>query len=162
MAKEFRTIEEALQYLEASIVLNLEKIGEEIKSVLRQHVWVLWYNRPYTPTHYTRTLELIDCLTVTKAKKIAGGYEVMIYFDTDKINPYPPANPGEWTRHQSITDGQDVSEFIPLWIEEGQNSPLFSYSGVHPVQETIDWEKEDQYVFTRMKELLGRQGFKCL
>ena len=159
--KEFKSISAALAYLETHVVISLERIGEELKGVLRNNVRLLWYERDYTPTHYTRTYELIDSITVSKAKKVGNGYEVMIYFDTDKINPYP-ASDGEWSKHQSITTGTDVSVYIPLWADQGQNSPLFSYEGVGFMKETIDWIKEDEYLKNRMIELLVMKGFNVL
>jgi hypothetical protein len=162
VAKSFTNMDDLLKYLESNIPIDLEKIGEEIKGVLRFNVQQLWYNRPFTPTHYTRTFELIDSITCSKAKKVGNGeYQVQIYFDTDKINPYPSEN-GEWSKHESITTGTNIAPYLPLWIEEGQNSPLFSYDGVHPVETTIDWVIEDQYLKNRMIELLEKRGFKCM
>jgi hypothetical protein len=157
----FNSIEAALKYIEANLPINLNKMAEEIKSILRNNVRVLWYERDFTPTHYTRTMELIDCISVKKAVKIGNAYQVKIYFDTNLINPYPSEN-GEWSKHESITDGRDVSQYIPSFIEYGQNSPLFPYDGVHPVQETIDWIKEVNYLKTRMMELLKDKGFSCI
>lgn len=162
LAKQFSNWTDLMKHLESQMVVNLEKIGEEIKSVLRHNVKTLWYDRPFTPTHYSRTFELIDSITCSKAKQIGNGaYQVQIYFDTDKINPYP-ASDGEWSKHESITTGTNVNVYIPIWANEGQDSPLFSYEGVHFVEATIDWEKEDKYLMNRMKELLEKQGWKCL
>ena len=159
--KTFKTIDAALKYIELQIPINLEKIGEELRDVLRNNVRLLWYGRGYTPTHYTRTYELIDSLSVTKAKKVGNAWEVMIYFDTDKIHPYPAEN-GEWSKHQSITNGQNVAEWIPYWTNFGQDSPLFSYDGVGFLEETLRWESDDKYVRNRMKELLEDKGFTCI
>lgn len=160
--KEFTSWDSLFKYLEEQVEVNINKIGEEIKSVLRNNVRVLWYERPFTPQYYSRTYELIDSISLKRAKKTAlGTYECEIYFDTDKINPYPSEN-GEWSKHQSITDDEDVSEFIPLWVEEGENSPLFSYEGVYPVRETKDFLEEDKYLKNRMKELLEDKGFICV
>jgi hypothetical protein len=160
--KQFTTWDSLFKYLEEQVEVNIQKIGEEIKGVLRNNVRLLWYERDFTPQYYTRTYELIDSITCRKAKKTAiGTYEVEIYFDTDKINPYPSEN-GEWSKHESITDGSNVSQYIPQYIEEGQNSSIYSYEGVHPVRETVDWEKDDRYLKNRMKELLEDKGFICI
>lgn len=159
--KTFKNLDEALAYLESSVSVNLEVIGENIKEILRKNVEKLWYG-VYTPSHYTRTHEYINSITVTKANKVGEGYEVMIYFDTDKINPHGPAKEGEWPRHQSIIGGDDVSKMIPHWIEYGQNSPLYSYAGVEPAGRTADWVREEKYLKKRMIELLTANGFKCI
>lgn len=160
--KQFDSISALMKHLESQMVVNLEKIGEEIKGWLRNNVRLLWYERDFTPSAYTRTMELINCLSIRKAKKIGNGqYQVEIFFDTDQMNTYP-ASGGEWSKHESITTGTDVRLMLPLWIEEGQNSPLFSYDGVHPVQTTIDEIEQDKYLKNRMMELLEKQGWKCM
>lgn len=151
-----------MKHLESQMVLNLAKIGEEVKGWLRNNVHLLWYNRPFTPQNYDRTFELIECLSVRPVKKTGNGqYQVEIYFDTDKMNTYPAEN-GQWSKHESITTGTDVRLFIPLWIEEGQNSPLYSFDGVHPVETTISEVEQDHYIKNRMMELLRDKGYKCV
>lgn len=150
-----------MKYVESNVVVDLEAIGEKIKNILRENVKKLWYERNYTPTHYTRTFELIDSITVSQARKINKGYEVVIYFDPDKINPYPAEN-GEWSKHESITTGTNIAPYLPLWIEEGQNSPLFSYEGVHPVKTTKEYLRQNQYIIREMAKLLEAKGFKVI
>jgi hypothetical protein len=157
---DFKNLNALFKYMEKTQPIDLEKLGNEIKGWLRNNVRVLWYERSYTPKFYERTFELIESITCSKAKKIGNGeYQVKIYFDTDKINPYSGEN-GMWSQHQSITNGADVSSFIPLWIEEGQNSSIFSYEGVHPVRITKEEIKEDDYIKTRLKELLEHRGYR--
>lgn len=156
---QIRSFKQLEQVLLQSIAIGVEEIGKQIKEMLRKNVQELWYERSYTPTNYTRTFELIDSITVTDVERVPDGYQVVIYFDTDKINPYPPAQEGEWPRHQSITDGADVSAYIPQWIEFGQNSPLFSYEGVHAMQKTKEEVVDDDWIKKRIKDLLGVKGF---
>ena len=59
--------------LEAEVVFDLNKIGEEVKSWLRNNIRLLWYERKYEPKNYTRTFELIDCLEIRKAQKLSNG-----------------------------------------------------------------------------------------
>lgn len=159
----FTNLSDLFKYIEKEIPINLEKIGEEVKSVLRNNVRLLWYGRSFTPTHYTRTMEYIDSISLKKAKKVGDSWQVEIYFDTDKINPYPAEN-GEWSKHESITNGEDMSAAIPYFIEFGNNpngkNPIYEYEGVRPVGETIDWIKEDNYLRNRMIELLEMKGYK--
>lgn len=156
---QIRSFKQLEQVLLQKIALSVEEIGKQIKEMLRKNVQELWYERSYTPTHYTRTFELIDSITVTEAKRVPDGYQVVIYFDTDKIHPYPPAKPREWPRHQSVTDGADVSFYIPWWVEFGQKSPLFSYEGVHAMEKTKEEVIDDEWIKQRIKEVLGVRGF---
>jgi hypothetical protein len=74
--KEFTSWDSLFKYLEEQVEVNINKIGEEIKSVLRNNVRVLWYERPFTPQYYSRTYELIDSISLKRAKKTAlGTYE---------------------------------------------------------------------------------------
>lgn len=154
---EFKDMNSLLKYIELNLPINLEKIGEEVKNVLRENVENLWYGRNYTPTHYTRTMEYIDSIQCSKARKIGGGYQIEIYFASDLILPHSP-NGGEWGQHESVY-GEDVSSAIPYYIEYGNNSPLFSYDGVRPVGVTKDWLNDTDYVKKRMRELLSKYGY---
>lgn len=161
MAKTFNTIEELMIYLQNKIPVNLELIAEEVKGILRDNVQTLWYDRPYNPTNYIRTMEYINSISCSNAKKISNGnYEVKIYFATDLIQPHTN-NSNEWNQHASIY-GEDVSAQIPYYIEEGNNSSLYSYEGVHPVKITEKWLKDNDFVRRRMIELLGKYGFTII
>jgi hypothetical protein len=158
----FNNPDSLMKHLESQMVNNLQKIGDEVKSWLRNNVRLLWYERDFTPQAYTRTMELIECISVRPVKKTGNGqYQVEIFFDTDKMNTYP-ASDGEWSKHESITTGTDVRLMIPSFIEWGQDSPLFSYAGVHPVEITISEIEQDKYIITRMRELLESKGYKCV
>lgn len=162
MVKQFKNLDEVWSYIEKNIVINLEQIGKEVRDLLYKNVDTLWYGRGYTPTHYTRTRQLIDSITVSKARKTTDGYEVLIYFDSDKIEPLSPGNPGEWTRHKSIVTDTPSAVYLPLWIEKGQNSPLFSYEGVHAVEKTKQEIISDDLIKKRIMSLLGMKGFKVM
>lgn len=160
---EFKSLKELNDYIEKQYLVQfLEKIGNEIKGWLKNNVRLLWYERDFTPTHYTRTMELIECISVRPVKKNAdGSYQTEVFFDTDKMHTYP-ASDGEWSKHESITSGTDVRLMIPAFVEFGENSPLFSYEGVHPVETTKEEIISDGYIINRMKELLESKGIKCI
>lgn len=166
--KTFTSISELLNYIESNMVINLEKIGEEVKSYLRTTILTDWY-RDHQPTYYERSNMLIDSLTVTKAKKIGNGYEVKIFFDPDKITPTPPGQEGWFPGHSNITDGassyngMSYGELLPIWIEQGQNSSINPFSGIGMVEKTKnDLLRGDRYLLERMKELLELKGFKIV
>jgi hypothetical protein len=163
-SKVFDNYNLLVKYLENNILLDMQKIGEEVKNVLRNNVRVLFYERNgmnWTPEDYTRTYELIDSLTVTPVKKIGNKYEVSVYFDDSKINPYKVA--GEWSAHESVVTGADISQNLPFYMEYGNQSPLYSYKPTSPpVETTIQELKDDNYIKERLKELLEMQGYKVI
>lgn len=95
---------------------------------------------------------------MSKAKRTINGYEVVIYFDINKINPYP-AQDGEWSKHESIVDGKDVTSNIPYYIEYGNKSPIYSYEGVRPVEITKEWLNNTNYINNKISQLLKSHGF---
>lgn len=158
---------ELMKMIELQVISNLSKIGEEVKSYLRTTLLNDWYHS-YMPTHYERTNMLIDSLTVSPVKKLGNTFQVEIYFDENKIVPVPTSTVGMFPAHMNITDGSSdysgmsYGELLPLWIEEGQHSSIHSYTGIHMVERTVDWIKEDNYLKVRMKELLEAKGYKCI
>lgn len=164
MAKQFERISDLMKYLETQIPINLEKIGEEVKSVLRFNLLNNWY-RTYEPQYYERTDMLINSLEVSKAKRIGDSWQVSIFFNEEKILPSPASQSGFFPAHSNVTDGassfngMSYGELLPWWIEEGQHSSIHSYTGIHMVKDTIDWAKSDGYLKNRMCELLQRNGF---
>lgn len=54
--KYFKDLNSLFDYTEKSIPVTLEQVGEQIKQILRKNVKELWYDRPFTPNYYTRTM----------------------------------------------------------------------------------------------------------
>jgi hypothetical protein len=163
--KAFRNFAELIKHLENNILIDIQKIGEEVKNILRNNVRVLWYERNgmnWSPRDYERSWQLIDSITCKKALKVGDKYQVEIFFDTDKIQPMYGTDDKPWTRHMSIVDNHSVADAIPYYIEYGNNSPIYEYEGVHPVETTITDLKSDDYIKERLKELLEKQGYKIL
>lgn len=165
--KTFSNFNDLYKYLEFQIPINLEKIGEEIKGVLKRFILTDWY-AAHLPTHYERTNSLINSLKVSKAKKIGKSYEVMIFFDSELLPPAPSSEVGYFPSYMNVTngdtlwEGESLSILVPWFIEEGQSSKIHSYKGIHMVRKTVDWAIEDNYIRTRMIELLEYKGFKCI
>lgn len=169
--KTFKSISEALAYIETNMVINLEKIGEEIAGVLKHYVKMNWYdymdNKKDAINGYQRTMDILNSISVTKAKPIGKGmYEVRIFFDETKINQIN--YPGRlFNAHMSVDGstsygGMSIAQWVVWWMNYGQNSPLYSYPGVGFLEETIEWTEDDQYHINRMRELLEDKGFICI
>lgn len=162
----FNNIKDLIKYVESNVVVSLEQIGKEIKSVLRHELLTTWYET-YTPQYYERTNMLIESISVSKAKKVGNSYEVKIFFDETKILPVE-SDKGMFPAHMNITDGSNIyngmsyGELLPLWVEKGQHSSIHSYTGVKMTERTVDWIKEDNYLKVRMLEILKDKGFICI
>jgi len=163
-SKVFSDFNSLMKHLENNILLDIQKIGEEVKNVLRNNVRVLFYERNgmnWTPENYTRTYELIDSITVSPVNKIGNKYKLSVYFDDNKIHPYKVS--GEWSAHESVVTEENISKNLPFYMEYGNQSSLYSYEpDSPPVETTIKDLKDDNYIKTRLKELLEMQGYKVI
>lgn len=168
MMPDFNNLESLYHYLNVQIQDSLRLVAEQVEDILKEYVMQNWYNRPdFNPSNrYTRTYEYINSITVDKVSIDANGnYYVTLYFDTNKIRPYPSDGAGRWSRHESITDGEDVSEHIPLWIEEGNNPngghPIYEYPGAHPVRDTKEYLQSTNYHVNKIIEILKEKGINA-
>lgn len=159
-----------LQHLEKHVKFSLEEVAKIVEEEIKDYVMKNLYNE-YTPTHYTRTYDYINSLTVKKARKEGNGYAVEIFFDTDKIYPRPPDGDGKgglgrWSRHSSITSyngggsGDDMSDMIPLWIEEGVSGSLYDRDGIYTMENTKKIMEQTKYHLHAIKAILEKKGFK--
>ena len=168
--KTFTSISAVLKYLEQNMVINLEKIGEEIAGVLKNYVNLNWYqymdNKKDATGGYERTMDILNSISVTKARPLGNGaYEVKIFFDETKIRMIE--YDGLFNAHLSVDgtgmyQGMSIPQWVVYWMNYGQNSPLYSYPGVGFLEETIEWTENDRYHINRMIELLEMKGFKCV
>lgn len=133
---KFTNTKQIEKYLEKQIIKALTEVAD----VVRQRLYDTVKNRLYdawTPSQYKRTMELLKCISHTKVKKVYGSYVVNIYYDTKKIHPYV-SDDARWNKHADFW-GEDVSEYIPLWIEYGTDNQYFSHDGILAVEDTLEW-----------------------
>lgn len=124
--------------------------------VVKDHVQRLVYDAyiPQGENHYDHTFELLNSVTVGEIKV---GYKYMtfeIYMDTEKIGSYVTKSKKEWNQHASV-DPVDVSEYIPLWIEEGTEGSLHDKEGVHYMEQStieLDGGKLAQAFADRLRQ----------
>lgn len=160
---QFNNFKDLIKYINKCVEINTEKIAKEISGVLRKYVQDNWYN-DYTPAHYERTMDILNSITVSKAKKTMLGYDVEIYFDESKIRmiEYSGFNAHMSVDGEGIYQGMSIPEWVVYWMNYGQNSPLWSYQGAFFLEDTIQWTQDDNYHINRMAELLEGQGFNVL
>lgn len=158
-------LKKMLQYAERHVKIALEEVAKVVEEEIKNYVMKNLYNA-YEPTHYTRTYDYINSLTVRKARKEGNGYTVEIFFDTDKIYPRAPDEKGRWSRHSSITSynkgrtPDDVSDMIPVWIEYGTNGSLWDRDGIYTMENTKKIMEQTKYHLHEIKKILEKRGFK--
>lgn len=87
----------------------------------------------YTPTQYDRTYEFLNSNDTKLDKKV---YKNNIYMFV-----YTPTTLEFMGRHPSWVDGSNQNKNIPYWIQNGNDSPLFSYEArdyITPTRNEID------------------------
>ena len=165
MAQVFNNLKELQKYLEKHVELNIAKIGEEVKGVLRKFILDDLYGS-YTPTMYDRTNQFLEAVEVKPVKKSGNTFQVEIFINPDKIQP--EVRPyGEWSAHASSLGenygdtsygGKSISEWLIEWLEYGNNSP-FSRGKIGMIENTREWIRDDNYIYNTMKARLEQAGF---
>lgn len=163
----FSNLKELQKYLEKHVELNITKIGQEVKSVLRNFILNDLY-KEYTPAMYERTNQFLEAVDVEPVKKEGNSYSVRIFINPDKITP--EVRPyGEWSAHASSLGenygdtsygGKSISEWLIYWLETGDNSSPFSRGKIGMIESTREWLKDDNYVYNTMRSRLEQAGFK--
>lgn len=119
----------AAKILEESMLKESKDIIEERKEYMETR----FSERPHD--YYDRTGEYADSLELKGDKiNIKGKWEYLadIYFNVDKIVARDAITPGNWGIHQSIY-AEDMHEWIPYWMEYGQNSPISPDDGIQTI-----------------------------
>lgn len=138
MGKKFKTISSLQVQLKNDILDSLRnKISEICMRVVKDYLLKNVYHSyiPQGDYSYDRTYELMDSVSVGNFKL---GYKYAtfeIFMDTSKINPYETSGT-DWNQHADV-DGDDMSEYIPMWIEEGTEGGLWERKGAHYMQDSF-------------------------
>ena len=128
------------QYVNVVIKQMVEDITQQTLMELRDYVMEEWYlNR--TPSEYDRTYQFLDSLIAKDIKRVTNVFIGEVLSDPKEIIPMWN-DESMWNWHMSV-DGEDYSELITHFIEEGQSSSLYSYGGIHMFQYTSNWVKKN-------------------
>jgi hypothetical protein len=149
-------------YIQSDLQPILKQVGEEIKKILHNFIQTNWYNSRPTPAFYDRTYETINSLTVDQVRTTGNRTEVLIYFDNSKIGSYQTDN-GMWNQHMSIDGssswgGISIGQWVVDWMDKGQNSPAYSYGGIHFIDNILN--NKDDFI-KKINELLKSKGYIC-
>lgn len=165
MSKGFKTVSALQHHLKQSILEAIEnKIIDICIKVAKKHIEERVYEAyvPQGDLAYDRTFELLNSVTVGNLNVGAKYVTFEIYMDTEKINPYVRNHFGHngWNAHADVY-GIDVSEYIPLWIEEGTNGSLFDREGAHYMEQTY-FELDNGKLAQELANELRKQGWNVI
>ena len=162
---EFRTIKELNEYIKKQLAASMQKVGETVERVVREHVDKDVY-QAYSPKVYEQTFELRESLH-TKTPRVKNDVvEVEVKHNTDLIHSYEP------NQHHSVVEDynpQDVSAWIPYLVSEGQTYNLWddnsdaAYLKPRPYFDNAkkELEQSKEHVETLKRELNAR-GIKVI
>lgn len=132
----------------------MDRVGKTVMLELADYVWDNWY-KANNPIEYNRTFEFIESITKTSAKFVNGGFQVKVYFDSNKIKAKYDEYSG-WNQHMSLSQ-EDVSNAVVGWIEYGNNPSgsskiPYEYEGIHMIENMVKW-LEKEYINLLKREL---------
>lgn len=135
----------------ASLEAVARKVEEEVQKYIQENLYDVNSHK-----YYDRTMQFLNSVDI----KPTGANSVEIYFDTSKITPDKGAD-GMWSRHQSITNGDDVSGMIPEFMEKGVSGSLHDRDGIYSMKNTAEaLEKSKLHVDELIKQL-ALKGIKA-
>lgn len=140
MSRRFKTVSSLQNHIVDSIVSAIEnKIIEICIEVARKNIQEKVYDAyiPQGENAYDRTFDLLSAVTVANINVGVKYVTFEIFMDSEKINPHVrnSYDGNQWNAHASV-EGIDVSEYIPLWIEEGTEGSLWDRDGAHYMEAT--------------------------
>jgi hypothetical protein len=136
----FKTVSALQGHLKSSIMTAIEgKVTAICMDVVQEYVRKNVYEAyiPQGDEAYDRTFDLLNSVTIGN---LSIGYKYAsfeIYMDTGKINPQirnGTQGYGGWNAHADV-HSIDVSEYIPLWAEEGTSGSLHDREGAHYMED---------------------------
>lgn len=150
-------------YIQLDLESTLKKIAEDIKKTLHDFIQMNWYSARPTTEFYDRTFDIIDSLKIDDIQTVGDRKEVFIYFDDSEIYSVQTLS-NKWNQHLSIDgsesyNGISIGEWVVNWLDEGQNSPLYSYGGIHFIDNIID--NKDKFV-KELNDLLKKKKYICI
>lgn len=159
MSKNFKSLAEIESYFNTNIAPKvMKKASEEPKQMLKDNVDKNVYN--YTPSTYERTFELRDSIIATEPQNVNNKTTVEIKHDENKIHPYSP------NQHMSVITGEDISTYLPQWINDGTIGHIFGqgvWTEPRPYMDDTVRQMEQENTFeNEVKKSLQKQGIQLV
>jgi hypothetical protein len=116
----------------------LEEIAKDVANLLSRYVEKHWYIKRMSilQGYYDRTYEFLDSITTTEVVQKGNKLSITIYFDYNKMSQTLGSydmfgSRTNITNNATSYQGRSLSEWLVLWIEEGQDSYIYSMEGIH-------------------------------
>lgn len=136
MRYELKDLTQLESLVDTMLIKVLESTARDALNQLKHEVQEKLYKAK--DPFYVRTNELLESISKTKIQKTYGRFVIMVYYDLDKIYPYERKGLN-WGQHTDFWN-EDVSDFIPLWIEEGTpNNPFYQHEGIGAFEKAKEW-----------------------
>lgn len=171
MKKNFKSIKELTDYLNNCLIKAMDGVGEKARQHMYDYIEIKL--KETEPKVYERTWEYLNSIDRIKAHiKPDGSIETIIYYNTDKINPYLPSGVfNNWTGYEMDvsqnwgwhTDiyGNSKVDVIPLWMELGTdpvNGNFYPREGLHGIVNLKEWVERN--FRNELKKELNRLGIQ--
>jgi hypothetical protein len=143
----------------------LEEIAKDVANLLTRYVEKHWYIKRMSilQGYYDRTYEFLDSITTTEVIQKGNKLSITIYFDYNKMSQ-TLGGYGMFGSRTNITNnatsyqGKSLSEWLVLWIEEGQDSSIYSMEGIHMFENMSKYL--DKKILGIFKNKLTKYGVK--
>lgn len=162
MTRLFKDVSSLQGHLKTSIVNGIQgRVTDVCIKLARKNIQEKVYDAyiPSGENSYDRTYELLDAVTISN---IQVGYKYVtfeIIMDSGKLNSNVKGD-NQWNQHASVYP-MDVTEYIPLWIEEGTTGSLWDREGAHYMEATY-FELSGGLMARELGDALRAQGWNVI
>ena len=154
---DFSDLDSLYRHLEKIVKVSVQQVALEIEKIIKDYIKKNLYDT-YTPTHYVRTYDYINSLTVSKVVQEGNVFSCMLYFDSNKIIPRETEK-GLWNQHMT-QDGRPTNEFIAEWIESGGSGSKYARKPIHVMENVTRELKSTKFHIQEIKKILSSNGFQ--
>ncbi|HDX9663345.1 TPA: hypothetical protein ROX91_002044 [Bacillus cereus] len=159
MSRTFKDVSALQVQLKRDIYQSIQgQIADMCNKVVKEMVQKRIYDA-YIPSGeyaYERTDELKNSVTIGNFKLGTKYATFEIYMDSEKISPNETGE-DYWNQHADVDYEQDVSEYIPQWVEEGTSGSLWDRKGAHYMEQSAI--SLDNSLYRELANELSRQGW---
>lgn len=135
----------------------LNKIKQKCYELVRNLLMDTVYSN--TNYEYERTMDLYNSVTVNTIRDGSTHVSFEVFIDSSKIDANPVED-SKWNQHMSM-DGEDVSEELPVWIEEGFDSPYYQRKPAEYMLESFaEMQNGKNNIATQLAKELRSEGWK--
>lgn len=128
----FEDVKSLQRHLQTTI--STSNIDVIVKETVEKYINKNIYST-YMPSSYVRTHEFEKAVTVGERVLTNTSYTFEVYIDSDKLNSVITPESEDWNQHASVT-GEDMTDYIPLWLEEGTEGSLWDRRGANYMQDS--------------------------